>query len=67
MIRSAGQDFGAVTVSGTGSTWTAADRLSVAGGALTLSAGTLDVSGYTVRAGSLVKHRRHVHQHRIDA
>ena len=51
-IRSAGQDFGAVTVSGTGK-WTADDRLSVAGGALAVGAGTLDVSGYTVRAGSI--------------
>ncbi|MES1165853.1 MAG: LamG domain-containing protein, partial [Verrucomicrobiota bacterium] len=52
MIRSAGQDFGAVTVSGTGK-WTLDDRLSVAGGALAVSAGTLDASGYTVRAGSI--------------
>ncbi|HVY39162.1 MAG TPA: LamG domain-containing protein [Polyangia bacterium] len=51
-IRSAGQDFGAVTVSGSGN-WTLGDRLSVAGGALAVSAGTLDASGYTVRAGSI--------------
>ena len=51
-IRSAGQDFGALTVSGTG-TWTVNDRLSVSGGALAISAGTLNASGYAVRAGSI--------------
>ena len=54
-IRSAGQDFGALTVNGSGSTWTANDRLSVSGGALTLTSGTLNSSGYTVRAGSIAK------------
>jgi hypothetical protein len=54
-IRSAGQDFGALTVNSPGNTGTLNDRLSVSGGALILTAGTLNTSGYTVRAGSIAK------------
>ncbi|MES1166303.1 MAG: LamG-like jellyroll fold domain-containing protein, partial [Verrucomicrobiota bacterium] len=52
--RTAGQDFGAVTINGTG-TWALKDRLSLPGGALTLTSGTLNTGGYTVRAGSVTK------------
>jgi concanavalin A-like lectin/glucanase superfamily protein/putative pyrroloquinoline-quinone-binding quinoprotein len=52
VIRSAGQNFSAVTVSGTGK-WTLGDRLPIPNGALTVGAGTLDASTYTVRAGSV--------------
>jgi hypothetical protein len=52
VIRSAGQPFSAITVSGSG-TWTLADRLWVPGGAIAVSAGTLAASAYVIHAGTL--------------
>jgi hypothetical protein len=53
-ILSDGQWMGALTISGSGGAWTMLDPLFV-NGALTITAGTLTTSSYTVHAGTLVK------------
>jgi hypothetical protein len=52
-IQSGGQAFPAVTISGAGGGWTLADRLWVPGGAVTLTAGTLNGGVWTARVGTL--------------
>jgi hypothetical protein len=55
VIRSAGQAFARITLNGSG-TWTLEDRLEAnVGSAVTLTAGTLATSSYTLRGGSLTK------------
>jgi hypothetical protein len=55
VIRSAGQVFGGITLNGSG-TWTIEDRLEAkVGSVVTLTAGTLSTSSYTLRAGSLTR------------
>lgn len=52
VIRSAGQAFGRLTISGSG-TWAIDDALAVPSQPITISAGTLSNTSYTVRAGNI--------------
>ena len=55
VIRSAGQPFGAITVNQPGRNWTLADRLWAPGSAITITAGALFASSYSIHAGTLTE------------